>query len=210
MRARTVGRLGALGLLLALLLSTARPVGAEPRVESAPTGTPGVFEFVATGFAAHEMVSTWLTGPSQQVVATSRHKVDNRGAIGFTLRLKRHLEPGRWAITVGGWESGREAITTFDAPVRVPDINLAVSPPDGPAGTTFTFAATGFEEGERVSYWLTGPDGRAVDGDWLKAGRVGRVEFAVSMNADVPRGQWVMTAYGQSSDRLGMVSFIVS
>jgi hypothetical protein len=196
-------------LLAALLLSTAQPAGAAAEVQVAPTSTPGLFDFVATGFKANEMVSTWLTGPHQQVVPTDRHKVDHRGGIAFSLRLKRHLEPGRWAITVGGWESGREAIAYFDLPPRPPDIALIINPPAGAAGTTFAAAAAGFAEGERVSYWLTDPDGQAIDGDALEAGRRGEISFSWSTTAQTKRGVWWVSAYGQRSDRLGVASFSV-
>lgn len=210
MGAMRVGRpAGLAALLVTLLLGLAQPAAAAAQVEVAPTSTPGVFAFVATGFKANEMVSTWLTGPHLQVVPTDRHKVDHRGGIAFTLRLKRHLEPGRWAITVGGWESGREAIAYFNLPPRPPDIGLVVSPSSGPAGATFAFAAAGFEEGERVSYWLTDPDGQAIDGGWLEAGRRGEVTFAWPTTAATKRGEWWMSAYGQRSDRLGVVSFSV-
>jgi hypothetical protein len=210
MRVVTVARLSMLGLLLSGLLGMAVPVHAEALVEMAPTDTPGRYDVVATGFAANEMVSTWLTGPSQQVVPSDRHKVDHRGGIAFTLRVKRYAEPGRWALTVGGWESGREAIAYFDLPPFAPDIAVSVTPPSGQPGATFTFTATGFEEGERVSAWFTAPDGRTLDGDVVEAGREGRVAFQWATATGTPTGEWTMNAYGQSSDRLGVASFTVA
>lgn len=209
MRVATARWLGVLALTLALTLGTPAPAGAEAQVASVPTATPGRFDFVATGFAANEMVSTWLTGPSQQVVPTDRRKVDHQGGIAFSLRLRRHFEPGRWAITVGGWESGREAIGYFDLPPFTPDIPLTVSPTNGPASTTFTFAATGFDEGEQVSAWLTAPDGQAMDVAAVVAGRNGRVAFTWVTTEDTPAGPWMLTAYGQRSDRLGLVRVTV-
>jgi hypothetical protein len=208
MVARRVGAL-VLALLAAWLPATAWLASAAPEVGVAPTAEPGVFEFVATGYKGNEMVSVWLTGPNQEVVPTDHRKVDEKGGIGFTLRLKRHLEPGRWAVTVGGWESGREAIAYFDLLPRPLEINLGVSPSSAAAGATFAFSAIGFEEGERVSYWLTAPDGRAIDGDWLEAGRNGRVAFDWVANDGTPRGRWMMSAYGQKSDRLGVAAFTV-
>src|SRR5687767_10690722 len=66
-----IGRwLGASILVMLLLALTAPSSSAAPTVESATTATPGTFTFVAREFEGDEEVSTWITGPRQQVQAS--------------------------------------------------------------------------------------------------------------------------------------------
>jgi hypothetical protein len=200
---------GVVVVLLTLLLISPPTTSAEAQVQISATMTPGVFEFRATGFRGNEAVSTWLTGPSQQVLATDYYKTRD-GQVTFQLRMPRHLEPGRWAITIHGLESDREAIGFFDVPVRGPDATLNVNQASGPPGTIFAFAGTSFQAGETVSYWLTGPDGRVYEGGYAEANSEGRVDFSHETDEDTQLGRWLMSAYGLTSDRLGIVAFVVS
>jgi hypothetical protein len=100
-----------LALLIALVAaSTPSIVSAEPRVAVTLTATSGVYRFDARGFRKEEDVSTWLTGPNEQVMATSIHTTDDRGRVDFRQRMPRHFQPGRWAITVHGLSSPRCAL----------------------------------------------------------------------------------------------------
>jgi hypothetical protein len=209
-RGLLLGRRALLALLGAVLLTPAAPAGAEAALQVSATETPGRFEFIATGFEAQETISTWLTGPSQQVVAAPLRKVDNDGEILFTLRLPRYFEPGTWALTAHGLSSDREAVVSFDLPPRGPDLAMAVEPADGPPGTTFTFSAEGFQGGERVSWWLTGPDGASIDGGVLDASATGRVRIEYQTTTNTAIGPWTLVAYGVQSDHLALAAFTVT
>jgi hypothetical protein len=195
--------------LLAPLALPAAPVAAQAAVTVTATGDPGQYEVVATGFD-DEDVSTWLTGPSQQVQASDSHSTDSSGDVDFRLHIPRHFEPGRWAITVHGLDSGEEAVGYFEVEAREADLTLDVSPASGPPGTTFAFSGSGFEGGETVSYWLTGPDGATHEGGEADAiGGGGVVTFSYTIGAETQGGTWTMSAYGQSSYHRAAATFTV-
>jgi hypothetical protein len=125
------------------------------------------------------------------------------------MRMPRHFQPGRWAVTVHGLESDREAIGSFDVPLLGPDVGLTVSPASGPAGTTFRFTSADFDRGEIVSTWLTGPDGAVVEGERLEAGGDGQVDFTYTAPMGVQPGTWTMSAYGWVSNHFGVATFTV-
>jgi hypothetical protein len=206
----TIGRLaGSLLVATMLCLAGARPVGAVASVEVTPTDDPAQFRFEARGFKDGEEVSTWLTGPADQVMATGVRDTDDRGRVSYRMRMPRHFQPGRWAITVHGLESDREAIGSFDLPLLGPDVGLTVNPARGPAGATFRFTSPDFDGGEIVSTWLTGPDGSVTDGERLDADGAGRIDFTYTAPAGAPSGTWAMSAYGWGSNHYGVATFVV-
>jgi hypothetical protein len=200
----------ALLLLIGLTLSAAPVLNAAAEVEIAGTGSPGEYLFRASGFKSEEVVSTWLTGPQGQVMEGDYHDVGARGRVTFTMRMPRHFQPGRWAITIHGLKSNREAIGYFDVPRQLPTATLTVTPASGPAGTTFSFAGSGFQSGEIVSYWLTSPDDKAYQGGAVSAGGDGSVAFSFTIGSGTLSGQWHMTAYGNKSDAMAIAAFQIT
>lgn len=192
----------------ALLLTPTAPVGAAAAV-SADSAIPGTVAFQATGFADDERLSTWLTGPSQQVQAARSQEANGSGDVSFSLRIPRHFEAGRWAITVHGLDSNREAIVYFDVAAREPDLTLSAGPTSGAAGTAFAFTGSGFDTDETVSYWLSGPDGASYAGGTISAAS-GAVAFTYTIGAGPATGMWSMSAYGQRSDHLAVATFTVA
>jgi hypothetical protein len=199
-----------LALLIALVAaSTPSIVSAEPRVAVTLTATSGVYRFDARGFRKQEDVSTWLTGPNEQVMATNAHSTDDRGRVDFRQRMPRHFQPGRWAITVHGLRSNREAIASFDLPYRPPNAELTLSAGSLQNGDTLTITSADFGRSESVSFWFTGPDGSPQDAPYF-------VESAEDGSITIPAtisgfsvGGWAVSVYGHSSDRYGVASFEV-
>jgi hypothetical protein len=186
-------------------------VAAAEATASPSAELPNVVEITASGFDPDETVSTWLTGPSQQVQAGEQFDVGSDGDVTFEVRILRHFEAGRWAVTVHGLESEEEAIAFFDNPGRGPNLELEVSQPSGPAGTTFSFTGDDFREGESVSYWLTGPDGKSVEGGSLEVTNAdGDIFFTYTVPEGSLPGAWTMNAYGSESDNLATVIFTVT
>jgi hypothetical protein len=202
--------LAAIVMLPLTLALTAPPLAAAPSVEVIPQVTPGTFRFVARDFEDDEEVSSWLTGPSDQVQESGIYQTDSRGDVSFTLRMPRHFEPGRWAITIHGFNSGLEVIGYFWMPDLGPNTPLTVTPEEGPRGTTFVFRGTGFDAFEPVDFWPTGPDGTAYEGGQAGARSDGSVEFQFVFGQETGTGPWAMSAYGMNSGRLGVVHFTLS
>src|SRR5688500_2649015 len=98
-------------LVLALLLPLATPgaVGAAARVTVTATAIPGEYAVEARDFLDGEQISTWLTGPNQEVVAGHTYTSNKRGNRDFTIFAPRYFQAGRWAITVRGLRTGRQA-----------------------------------------------------------------------------------------------------
>jgi hypothetical protein len=200
----------ALVALIGVLGLTAPALDAAAEVEIAPTETVAEFRFEARGFEGDEEVSTWLTGPHGEVMATDNYRTNGRGRVEFTMKMPRHFEPGRWAITVHGLDSNREAVGYFEVPAQGPNVPLVAEPSSGPAGTTFSFAGSGFRDGEIVSYWLTGPDGAVYQGGAATARADGTVTFSYAVGSGTQPGEWRMSASGNTTDNLGVAVFTVT
>jgi len=208
-RAIVFRSLGALLLLLPLLIVSAPATRAEPRIEITQTTTPGEYKFDVRGFFDEEDVSTWLTGPSQQVMESGIYSTDDRGRVDFRLRMPRHFQPGRWAITVHGLRSDREVIGYFEVPLLGPNATLTLNAGSLRNGETLIVTSEDFGRSERISFWFTGPDGRVVAGAYyLSSTRQGQVALTYYLNGFQPGG-WAITLYGNESDRLGVATFEV-
>jgi hypothetical protein len=199
-----------LGVFLVLLscLVVAPPAAAELSLDISQTTTPGEYEFSARGFRDAEDVATWVTGPIQQVMGTGNHATDDKGRVKFRLRMPRHFQPGRWAITLHGLETGREIIGYFEVAVRGPDATLLVTPGSVARGETITVTGTGYGRGQRVAFWFTRPDGSTVAGTYiLLANNEGNIAFIHTFLADTMTGGWALSAYSLNEDHLGVATF---
>ncbi|MEN9936522.1 MAG: hypothetical protein RLZZ387_3101 [Chloroflexota bacterium] len=80
--------------------------------------------------------------------------------------------------------------------------DASVFPSAGPAGTRFSFIASGFRSRERVAVWLNAPDGRVltVEADQLRrATRYGRVNWFWTVPEGTAAGTYQMVAHGVTS-----------
>jgi hypothetical protein len=105
---------------------------------------------------------------------------------------------GRWSFTAYGLQTKTPVITTFEVIGRNPaSIERAASvlPTSGVPGTRFAFSATGFGKKEKVSYWITAPDGKVVDAhpEGTRANNDGRIDFHWNLPQNAISGTWVMT-----------------
>jgi hypothetical protein len=202
-------------LLLAVLLLVGLSVIAAPAVDAArvvsvkSTGWEGEYRAEASGFVPGEMVSVRLLGPGERVIKFEREEAGRRGRVRLTFLIPRYEPGGSWTIRFEGVDSEKKAKETFDVPMRGPNVELAATPGEGPSGTAFTLAGAGFDPGERVSAWLTRPDGQQVALGETRADATGRVTVVTVAPPDVPPGTWFAAAYGLRSDRLGAAAFRV-
>jgi hypothetical protein len=87
----------------------------------------------------------------------------------------------------------------------------SVAPAAGLTGQTFTFTAQGFQSKERVSLWLTAPDGSAVAFDTQPqangSGAIAPFTFVVAAGKSL--GTWAITAQGVASTHKAVAYFTV-
>lgn len=185
----------------------------RPTVEAGST-----LRFFGENFVPRERVAWWTTSPGGVVlggewVDASRES----GYFEIFFEVPETAEGGRWSLTAYGDVSQVPVITTFEVIGRTPDPNdpnefqVRVAPPAGPPGTTFAFAATGFDDDEDVSYWVTEPGGTvyAAFPKGATANDDGRVDLTWQVPATAPRGTWVMTMQGYASGVARAVRFDV-
>jgi hypothetical protein len=202
-------------LVVLAVLSTAAPVGAAgPGLTASQPGVAAgeVITFAAEGFARGERIALWATAPDGAVFGGDDVSADERGRARASFRVPDGALGGVWAMTAFGLTSRAQAIAQFEVagrPAGRAEPLAWAAPESGPPGSTFQFAATGFERRERVSYWFTAPDGSvyASFSQTLSADTAGRADISWASPPDAPRGQWVVTLQGVKSGVARAVSF---
>jgi hypothetical protein len=197
--------------MIVLLALLALPGAARAQALALAPDKPAVaagqsITFTGTGFTQGEIVATWATAPDQAVIGgeTAVAKKD-AGQIKVSFRVPKDAIGGRWALTAFGRASMTPVIATFDVEGRAADTSTpqaAVAPAVGAPGSTFAFAAYGFRNKEKLSYWFTGPDGQihAAFPERVTSNKNGRVDLTWTAPADAPRGTWVITIQGIKSN----------
>jgi len=201
-------------VLLALLVPGAALAAGFTLAPAQPTVAAGQsIAFTGTGFTSGEQVVTWATAPDQAVIGGDAVGAEGaEGRIAFSFHVPSNALGGRWAMTAYGLVSKTPVVATFDVMGSAPataEPQAAVAPPAGPPGTTFAFAALGYHDEEKVSYWFTGPDGQihAAYPEGAKANHDGRVDIKWTSPGDAPTGGWVITIQGIKSNVARAVPF---
>jgi hypothetical protein len=203
---RTLGGL-ALALLVAGLLAPSVGAATTASVAVSAGENAGWYQFHATGFGRTESLHYYLIGPGGQSIGGRDLSTNGDGNRDFGLKLPRWAPSGDWTIVVEGKSSDRTAQATFATTARGADLELAIV---AASGSTVAVTGDGFDTREEVRYWLTGPDGKIyVTGD-LEASTRGHIYVEAQVGAELPRGQWTLSAYGQESDHFGVAAFTVS
>ncbi len=203
------------GLLLLLLLAP-RPTQAQEASLTPLQSSVGAgqhIKFEGAGFKRRERIAIWATDPQGGVVNDDYAHADGDGEIRFEFEVPDNALGGTWTITARGDQSKRLADTTFYVygraaqPEKDDDddedeehFQAKVAPLAGPPGTTFAFAAQGFWD-ERVSYWVTDPNGEVYESHHRARHTTdgGRVDFTWTAPFDAQLGRWVMTIQGYKS-----------
>ncbi|MEI7771329.1 MAG: hypothetical protein WCI67_15170 [Chloroflexales bacterium] len=181
---------------------TVSPVSAHP----GDTLTVGV-----TGFQPHEDLNYWFTRPDGLPVENwITITADREGGATFTYRVPNNAPSGNWAVNVHGDSSGRSAQGPFSVTaVAQPS---SVTPSSGPAGTTFTFTASGFRDlPEKVIFWFIDPSGKSVAGpEWKHNNEDSTVTWQWASPADVIAGDWQAVAHGEVSHVERVIPFTIT
>jgi hypothetical protein len=181
-------------------------------------GAPGTtFAFFATGFDS-EQVGYWLNAPNGEVITTDEKVNTNDGRADWNWEAPDDAMVGVWQMVARGEESDVERIIPFEIrlgapatgpsgqPIENPD--YAVEPVIGSPGTQFSFYARGFEDGEKVGYWLNAPDGRVVSTDeQATVNNDSRADWDWTSPSDAMVGVWQMVVRGVESDRQVVIQF---
>ncbi len=189
---------------------TVQPPASSPTPTSvAPTsGGPGtVFRFTAQGFNVIEKLDTWFNTPVGGTAAGPQGvRADGKGMAAWEWTAPADVAGGNWQMVVRGRDTGITYSIPFtivrDAPPP-PANNASVAPTSGGPGTTFSFTANGYENQERVGYWLNTPDGSVIRFDReLTANNRGEVTWEWTAPADAQRGSYTMVARSSQNDRV--------
>lgn len=186
--------------------------GVEPAV-----GIPGTtFRFYAEGFRQHEVVGWWATSPTGEIFEGGVDvEATKNGRIDWVWTAPTYAQPGRWTMSIDGKQSETERMIAFevvpaDTATAPPPPPYEVIPSAGPPGTLFTFAIAGLVPNERISYWLTAPDGTIVvpgaeddpstAPNEIKADPDGNLSLMWEAPLTTPRGRWTMVLQSSFSD----------
>jgi hypothetical protein len=197
---------GSIIVLLAVLLALPSAALAATLTPAQPSVAAGqTININGSGFTRGEQVAIWATAPDQTVIGGDFEFAEgDAGLIDIGFEVPHDALGGRWSLTAYGFISKTPVITTFEVQGRDPATatpQATVAPMVGTPGTQFDFAALGYREKEKVSYWFTGPDNviHAAYPEGDRANSDGRVDLSWQAPADAVRGIWVVTIQGLNS-----------
>ncbi|MGI8856547.1 MAG: hypothetical protein ACR2JW_12410 [Thermomicrobiales bacterium] len=175
-----------------------------------PVALGSAVTFSGTGYTANEKISLWETPPDGTApTALTGTQADGTGTFTATVTFP---SVGNWQVTAHGKDSLHEVIgrytvtsdgtatgstipstaisgTTSTTPVTGTTVNTTTN-------TTISFMPIGFNSGEIVSVWSTGPDGTVTTLDSAQASSAGRAIITATFGS---AGLWQITAQGRTS-----------
>ncbi|NOK63538.1 MAG: hypothetical protein GFH27_549371n37 [Chloroflexi bacterium AL-W] len=103
-------------------------------------------------------------------------------------------------------------VSVIAIPQSVAAEDLAVEPAAGSQGSTFSFSGGGYEAEERISFWLTTPNGDTIGDEpyTTTADEEGFAFWTWRAPDDAAFGTWVMVGFGNSSRMAQTTSFTIN
>lgn len=188
---------------IAFVIAADPPAAASVNPLSGPPGT--TFTFQARGFNAIERVDTWLERPDGVIVAGPPDiRATPEGAVTWTWTAPAASIGGQWTMVARGQDTRKiERITFSITNGATPAPAAGVTPEEGSIGTTFTFSASGFKDGEFAGYWLNRPDGSIERFDReLRANAKGVITWTYTVPEGAQRGLYVMAIRSSQNDNV--------
>jgi hypothetical protein len=183
-----------------------------------PVALGSAVTFSGNGFNSGEDIKMWETAPDTSVAALSDVAADGTGTFTATITFP---SIGNWQVTAHGKDSLHEVIgrytitsdgsavgsTVASSGVIAPTTSTTGATIGTTTGTTVNFLPTGYNAGEIVSVWSTGPDGSVTTLDSTQASSSGRAVISVSFAS---AGLWQITAQGRTSGHIVVGRYQVS
>jgi hypothetical protein len=141
----------------------------------------------------------------QAISATLRLRVGPALPLGRELTTRASM---RWGGSGAGL-SNRVRLVVAAAASDAKAVPLEISPPSGPASTTFDIAYDGLASDERVSLWYQRPDGSSIGLGDVRADQQGRIHYRLVASA-LGSGRYTVVAAGQCSQVLAVGTFSIS
>jgi hypothetical protein len=159
-----------------------------------------------SGLLANEPLAFWQTAPDSTVAPLQGPQTaDPNGAFSLSIPF---TTPGFWQVTAHGITSGHEVIgryvVTGDGSIPSAALPGSVAAPAGTnasvtsVGASISFTGSGFNAGERISSWVTGPDGSVTALPQANADSNGTATVTTSFPT---AGAWQITLHGVDSGR---------
>ncbi|NTV64153.1 MAG: hypothetical protein HGA65_11535, partial [Oscillochloris sp.] len=203
--------------LLAGLFSAAPTQAASSSVSPQSGGVGTRFEFRADGFTPQERVDFWLTGPDGSVQTRYPSvNADASGAVAWSWDVAPGTANGHWDMTAFGIDSDLRVVIGFSVVgSTTTTLPTQITPASGPRGTTFKFSVGGMNAGERVSAWLTQPNGRTLDFDPGEEFRIyadenGSLSWTWTAPSNADAGIWLANVRGMNSGRAVDIRFTIT
>lgn len=164
-------------------------------------------ELSASGFAADEQVSLWLTLPDGAVVSLGNFTADGSGTFGAAFFLPGELPVGRHYVTAHGNTSGNTAITMltleYGNGLSVPGARLAANLGSAQQRTILSLTGEGFAANESVSFWLTLPNGAVLPLGEVNVDSEGVLAVDIYLAEDLPVGTHYLSFRSNQSEQAG-------
>ena len=196
-------------LAMLVLLIQAAPVMAAGMAVSPSSGGYGTtFSLFGDGFTPKEHVSVSIFSPNNVLVSSGTLTADSQGRIQSSAQIKSGTPAGKYTFVALGQSSHNQYSATFTvtgSSSQVSNTNtlaspgMVVSPTIGNYSTTFVLTAGGFNPGEPVSLWITGPTGSTVSPQTLYANNHGAIQVSGQVPYGYPSGNYTAYAQGQNS-----------
>jgi hypothetical protein len=175
---------------------TAPPGSVTP--QSGPPDTP--FYFSAEGFDPNEYVLFWEIDPNGEPYPEHEQlRADDQGRLEWRWDAPNSSIPGQWMMVVRGKVSDIKIQIPFTVEPVPSEAPITVEPAAGSPGVVLDFEARGYNSGEIIDTWASGPGGTTYELERDTANRRGIARWTWRVPADIPEGEWEMIARGRDS-----------
>lgn len=176
-------------------VSTSTPTGNGPMVW---IGHPGgkTMWYQGRGYSANELVAAWYHAANSPAIALPNQRADAWGNLVFSFTVPNGSRYGGYLIVAQGLTSKHKTTNTVSYFGTLTD--QRASDPIKKWAPSYEFVADGFQAGERVSIWVTLPNGTSQALATVTT-LDGLIDYTYMLPPTVPYGGYIIVAYGWMS-----------